>query len=75
MQNVGILFYSSEEPEFGARNSFIKNLLFHKNKCENHHKSNQKNKYSKSIILFKTLGTQTTVKNSKMIDFRDLQQV
>ncbi|EKO25222.1 hypothetical protein LEP1GSC151_0435 [Leptospira interrogans serovar Grippotyphosa str. LT2186] len=56
-------------------NSFIKNLLFHKNKCENHHKSNQKNKYSKSIILFKTLGTQTTVKNSKMIDFRDLQQV
>ncbi|EKR25650.1 hypothetical protein LEP1GSC087_0358 [Leptospira interrogans serovar Bataviae str. L1111] len=35
----------------------------------------KKNKYSKSIILFKTLGTQTTVKNSKMIDFRDLQQV
>ncbi|SOR60993.1 hypothetical protein LMANV2_240045 [Leptospira interrogans serovar Manilae] len=35
------LFYSSEEPEFGARDSFIKNLLFHKNKCENHHKSNQ----------------------------------
>ncbi|ASV05456.1 hypothetical protein AR546_11440 [Leptospira interrogans serovar Canicola] len=35
----------------------------------------KKNEYSKFIIYFKALGTQTTVTNSKMIDFKDLEQI